>query len=147
MIIVSSVFFGQLLALSGATSVLIGFVSNLKVDPMIVLLLILAISFIACMFMDPTPYLLITAPILDPIVRILGFDPIWFWLLFLMNLTLGSISPPFGFTMFALRASASEHLSIGEIYSSAWRGVLIMVIGMALIILFPQIATWLPGLL
>jgi tripartite ATP-independent transporter DctM subunit len=146
-IIISSVFFGQLLAFSGATSALIGFVAGLEVNPLVVLLLILGVSFVACMFIDPTPYLLITVPILDPIVSTIGFDPIWFWLLYLITLTLGTISPPFGFTMFTLRAAASEHLSMGEIYSSAWPAVLIIVAGMILIIAFPPIATWLPSFL
>lgn len=146
-IIISSVFFGQLLALSGATAQLIEFVGNLDFNPIIILLLIMGFTFLACMVLDATPYLLIAAPILDPIVKTLGFDPTWFWLLFLMNLTVGNISPPFGFTMFALQASASKYFTMREIFSTAWMAVLIMVVGMALVIIFPQIATWLPSLL
>lgn len=146
-IIVSSAFFGQLLALSGATAQVIEYVTTLNLDPMTILLLIQVFSFLACMVLDATPYLLIAAPILDPIVTALGFDPVWFWLLFLMNLTVGNISPPFGFTMFALQASAPQHFTMREIFSSAWTAVLILCTGMGLVMIFPQIATWLPSLL
>lgn len=146
-IIIASMFFGQLLALTGATTQVIEYVSGLAVHPMIILVLIQIFSFLACMVLDATPYLLIAVPILDPIVKALGFDPTWFYLLFLMNLTVGNISPPFGFTMFALQASASKYYTMREIFSSAWTAVAIMVAAMALIMTFPQIATWLPDLL
>ena len=146
-IIIASMFFGQLLALTGATTQVIEYVSGLAVHPMIILVLIQIFSFLACMVLDATPYLLIAVPILDPIVKALGFDPTWFYLLFLMNLTVGNISPPFGFTMFALQAAASKYYTMREIFSAAWTAVVIMVAAMALIMIFPQIATWLPDLL
>lgn len=87
--------------------------------------------------------MLILVPIYKPLVDVAGFDPIWFWLLVLLNLAVGGITPPFGYTMFAFKAAAPE-VTIGQVYRAAWPFVGVFIVLMVLIVIFPDIATWLP---
>tara|TARA_B100000809_G_C15071528_1_gene506211 strand:+ start:145 stop:1458 length:1314 start_codon:yes stop_codon:yes gene_type:complete len=144
-IMAMSKMFTQLLAFTGATSELVEFVVNLNLGPTLMLLIMLAVPFFLCMFIDTIAVILLTIPIYQPVVNSLDFDPVWFWLLFLVNITLGAITPPFGYTLFAFKAVVPD-MSISEVYKATWPFVLLFLTGIALIIMFPGIATWLPYL-
>ncbi len=144
-IMAMSKMFTQLLAFTGATSELVQLVANLGYGPIVMLLIMLAVPFILCMFIDTIAVILLTIPIYQPVVNSLGFDPVWFWLLFLINITLGAITPPFGYTLFAFKAVV-PNMSISDVYKATWPFVLLFLSGIAMIIIFPQIATWLPNL-
>ncbi len=144
-IMAMSKMFTQLLAFTGATSELVEFVANLNLGPTLMLLIMLAVPFVLCMFIDTIAIILLTIPIYQPVVNSLDFDPVWFWLLFLVNITLGAITPPFGYTLFAFKAVVPD-MSISEAYKATWPFVLLFLTGIALIIVFPAIATWLPYL-
>lgn len=145
LIVASSKLFGQLLSFSGATPGLIRFISELQIDPMVMLLLLMLVPLILCMFMDQFAFMLLAIPLYEPILKAYGFDPLWFWTLFLINLTIGSITPPFGYTLFALKGVAQD-LSIRLIYRSAWPTVIIFVSSLALFALVPSLITFLPNL-
>jgi TRAP-type C4-dicarboxylate transport system permease large subunit len=85
-------------------------------------------------------------PIYLPIIKALNFDPIWFWLLFLINITLGAITPPFGYVLFALKAAAPD-VSTRDIFGGSWLFVGLTLLGMLIMVIFPQIVTFLPNLL
>jgi tripartite ATP-independent transporter DctM subunit len=144
-IMAMSKMFTQLLAFTGATSELINLVANLGYSPIVMLIIMLAVPFILCMFIDTIAVILLTIPIYQPVVTALEFDPVWFWLLFLVNITLGAITPPFGYTLFAFKAVVPD-MSISQVYRATWPFVGLFLLGIALIIAFPAIATWLPNL-
>jgi tripartite ATP-independent transporter DctM subunit len=144
-ILASAKLFSQLLAFTGATYGLVGLVSDLEINRWIIFFIMMATVFVFCMFMDQLALMLIAVPVYSPIIAHLGFDPIWFWMLFLINITLGGITPPFGYTMFVFKSAAPD-VSLMEIYRAAWPMVAIALVGMALMSLFPQIVTWLPRL-
>lgn len=144
-IMVMSKMFTQLLAFTGATSELVQLVANLGFSPLIMLIIMLAVPFVLCMFIDTIAVILLTIPIYQPVVTSLGFDPVWFWLLFLINITLGAITPPFGYTLFAFKAVVPE-MTISDVYKATWPFVVLFLLGIAVIIAFPGIATWLPEL-
>ena len=146
LIVASSKLFGQLLSFSGATPGLIRFVGGLEIHPMVMLLLLMLVPLVLCMFMDQFAFMLLAIPLYEPILRAYGFDPLWFWTLFLINLTVGSITPPFGYTLFALKGVADQ-LSIRTIYRSAWPTVIIFLVSLVLFAYVPSLITWLPGLL
>jgi len=102
-IMMSSKMFGQLLAFSGTTTALVGFVSEVDVNRWVLLFILMAVPFLLCLFIDQVALMLVVIPIYMPLLQPLGFDPIWFWLLFLINITVGGITPPFGYTMFAFK--------------------------------------------
>jgi tripartite ATP-independent transporter DctM subunit len=144
-IMAMSKMFTQLLAFTGATSELVELVANLGFGPMIMLIIMLAVPFVLCMFIDTIAVILLTIPIYQPVVTSLEFDPVWFWLLFLINITLGAITPPFGYTLFAFKAVVPE-MSISDVYRATWPFVILFLTGIAVIMMFPGIATWLPNL-
>jgi tripartite ATP-independent transporter DctM subunit len=143
-IMAMSKMFTQLLAFTGATGELVNLVANLGYSPIVMLLIMLAVPFILCMFIDTIAVILLTIPIYQPVVTALEFDPVWFWLLFLVNITLGAITPPFGYTLFAFKAVVPD-MSISQVYRATWPFVGLFLLGIALIIAFPAIATWLPN--
>ncbi len=65
--------------------------------------MLVLVPLLLCMFIDKFAFLLLAIPLYEPIIRTYDFDPMWFWTLFLINLTIGSITPPFGYTIFALK--------------------------------------------
>lgn len=145
-IMAMSKMFTQLLAFTGATSELVELVANLGFGPITMLIIMLAVPFVLCMFIDTIAVILLTIPIYQPVVTDLGYDPVWFWLLFLVNITLGAITPPFGYTLFAFKAVVPE-MSISDVYRAVWPFVMLFLAGIGIIIVFPGIATWLPNLL
>lgn len=146
-IVAVSVLFGQLLAFTGATRDLVGFTAGLNLDPMLMFFLLMLVPFILCMFIDQIAFMLVAIPIYAPLVKALGFDPVWFWTLFSINLTVGSLTPPFGYTMFALRAAAPKHITLQEVFAASWPVTWLFLLGMAIMTVFPSIITFLPALL
>lgn len=98
------------------------------------------------MVLDPVGIMLITLPVFLPIVTALGFDPIWFGILFIINMEIGYQTPPFGFNLFYLKGIVPPDITMGDIYRSVTPYTLVMILGLLLIMIFPQIATWLPSL-
>lgn len=143
-IIVSSNLFGQLLAFTGSTQKLVALAAGLGDMPYLLLFVLLAIVFVMCMFIDQIALMLILVPIYQPMVATAGFDPIWFWLLILLNLTVGGITPPFGYTMFAFKATAPD-VTLKAVYSASWPFVWLFILLMAIIVAVPEIATYLPS--
>lgn len=98
------------------------------------------------MVLDPVGIMLITLPVFLPIVTALGFDPIWFGILFIINMEIGYQTPPFGFNLFYLKGIVPKGITMGDIYQSATPYTLLMILGLLFIMLFPRLATWLPSL-
>ena len=145
-IMASSKLFSQLLAFTGGASALTEWVAAMEYAPWIMLIILMALPFLLCMFIDQIALMLIIIPIYKPIIEILGFDPLWFWLLFLVNITVGGMTPPFGYTLFALKSAWTEGTLV-QVYGAAWPFVLLFVFGMVLLAIFPVLATYLPSLL
>lgn len=145
-IIACSMFFGQLLSFTGASTGLIQMASELGLSTGWTFLVLMLIPFFLCMFIDLFAVMLIAIPIYAPLLTVYSFDSIWFWTLFLINMTLGSLTPPFGYTIFALKGAAPD-LSMDDVYAGAWPMVGLFMLGMAIMYVFPSIVTFLPSLL
>lgn len=144
-IIACSMFFGQLLSFTGASTGLVLLASELGLPTLGTFFVLMLIPFILCMFIDLFAVMLIAIPIYDPLLAVYNFDPIWFWTLFLINMTLGSLTPPFGYTIFALKGAAPE-LAMDDVYAGAWPMVGLFILGIAIMYAFPAIVTFLPSL-
>lgn len=105
------------------------------------------IIFILAMGLNPLAIMLITLPVFLPIVNAFGFDPTWFGILFIVNLEIGYMTPPFGFNLFYLKAVLPADISMLDIYRSVIPFTFVELTGLVLIMVFPEIATWLPSLL
>lgn len=145
-IMASSTMFSQLLAFSGATGQLASLVAETSWPDWALLLAMMAIVFVCCMFIDQVALMLVVIPIYLPVVEAIGFDPIWFWLLMLLNVVVGGITPPFGYAMFAFKGVAPD-ANLRDIFRAAMPFVGLFLAAMALVYAFPGIATLLPYLL
>lgn len=98
------------------------------------------------MFLDDTAMLIIVAPLYVPLVINLGFDPIWYGVLYTITCQVAYMTPPFGYNLFLMKAMAPPEVTLMDIYGSIIPFVLVMILGLAIVIMFPQIALWLPDL-
>ena len=106
---------------------------------------LMILSFILLgMFLDDTAMLVIVAPLYIPLVGELGFNLVWFGVLYTMTCQIAYMTPPFGYNLFLMRAMAPKDFTLGDIYRSIIPFALIMVAGIMILMAFPQIATWLP---
>ncbi len=143
-IMASSKLFSQLLAFSGGASALTAWIVGLDVSPWLMLVLLMVLPDTLCMFIDQIALMLIVIPIYLPIIDSFGYDPIWFWLLFLVNITVGGITPPFGYTLFALKSAWSEG-SLSTVFAAAWPFVALFILGMIILAVAPGLTTYLPS--
>jgi len=110
-------------------------------------LIMMQLSFIVLgMFLDDTAMLVIVAPLYVPLVMRLGFDPVWYGVLYTITCQIAYMTPPFGYNLFLMKAMAPNDVGLRDIYLSIIPFVFIMVIGLAIIMAFPQLSLWLPGL-
>ena len=120
------------------------FTERLNLSPLMILIL-MQLSFILMgTFLDDTAMLVIVAPLYVPLVGALGFDLIWYGILYTITTQIAYMTPPFGYNLFLMRAMAPPEISLKDIYASITPFVLIMVCALILIMIFPSIATWLP---
>jgi TRAP-type mannitol/chloroaromatic compound transport system permease large subunit len=111
------------------------------------ILIIMLLSFVVMgTFLDDTAMLVIVAPLYIPLVIKMGFNPIWFGVLYTMTCQIAYITPPFGYNLFLMRALAPPEVTLADIYRSIVPFVAMMMISVILILIFPQIALWLPDL-
>lgn len=145
-IVASAKLFSQLLSFAGATRGMVSLVGTMDLSPNMTFLVMMLIPFFLCMFIDWLAFMLLAIPIYQPIVDSMGYDPIWFWTLFMINLTIGSMTPPFGYTLFALKGASAE-LTTGDVFAAAWPVVGLFLMGMGILWAAPWIVTFVPGLL
>lgn len=108
-------------------------------------LILMQVSYIVMgMFLDDTAMLVIVAPLYIPLIKELGFNPIWYGVLYTVTCQIAYMTPPFGYNLFLMKAMAPKEISLTDIYHSIIPFVLIMLLGLGLIMAFPQIALWLP---
>ena len=108
-------------------------------------LIMMQLSFIIMgMFLDDTAMLVIVAPLYVPLVKALEFDLVWFGVLYTMTCQIAYITPPFGYNLFLMRALAPKEIGLVDIYRSIWPFVVMMLLTIVLVMLFPQLALWLP---
>jgi tripartite ATP-independent transporter DctM subunit len=145
-IIASATMFSQLVAYTGASAKLATWVATLDLHPLLMLFMMMAFPFVWCMFCDQVALLIVIIPIYQPLLKALEFDPVWFWTLMLLNVTVGGMTPPFGYTMFAFKGAAAD-VPTGTIFSASWPFVWLFVAAMVIVAIFPGLATWLPRIL
>jgi len=146
LIILGSATFSNILAFSGASSGLISWATKFDVSALGMLLIMIAIIFFLGCFMDQLSMMLLTAPIFFPLAKTLGFDLTWFGLIMLLSLEIGYTTPPFGLLLFVMKGVAPPGTTMREIYLAATPFIFCVIALIALIIVFPPLATWLPSL-
>ncbi|MGQ7843612.1 TRAP transporter large permease [Granulosicoccus sp. 3-233] len=122
------------------------FVDQLNLNPWVILILMQLSFLLMGTFLDDTAMLVIVAPLYVPLVGALGFDLIWYGVLYTITCQIAYMTPPFGYNLFLMRAMAPPEITITDIYRSITPFVLVMVFALAIVMMFPGIALWLPEL-
>jgi tripartite ATP-independent transporter DctM subunit len=145
-IILAALAFGAVFdGLGAVKAVEVLFLERWGLEPWHVLVLMQLTYLVMGTFLDDTAMLIIVAPLYIPLVISLGFDPIWYGVLYVITCQIAYVTPPFGYNLFLMRAMAPKDVTLIDIYKSIIPFALIMLVGLALVIIFPDIALWLPN--
>jgi len=120
------------------------FTAQLGLSPWTILILMQLSFLLMGTFLDDTAMLVIVAPLYVPLVGALGFDLIWYGVLYTITTQIAYMTPPFGYNLFLMRAMAPPEISLRDIYGSIIPFVIAMIVALILVMVFPQIALWLP---
>ncbi len=145
-LILAALAFGAIFDGIGAVKAIEGlFIKQWELTPWQILIMMMASFIVMGMFLDDTAMLVIVAPLYVPLVKALGFDLIWFGILYTITCQIAYITPPFGYNLFLMRSLGPKEISLIDIYRSIIPFVLMMILMIALLMIFPQIALWLPN--
>lgn len=143
-VLIGALIFGYFLTITGTPQKVTGFLGGLGVGPYGVLILILLMYLILGCLMDAMAMIILTVPIVYPVVISLGFDPIWFAVIIVMTVELGLIHPPVGMNVFVIKSVVPE-LTFSRIFKGVAPFIVTDLVRLALLIAFPILATWLPS--
>lgn len=146
-IALAAVFFSKIYIGLGAGALIGELIEDSNLSPYWIIISMLACYFVLGMFLDDFAIVFITIPLFVPIVRDLGFDTVWFAVLFILSMQTAYLTPPFGYNLFYMRSVAPPEITIYDLYKATIPFVILQIIGLALIVTFPQIALWLPNII
>ncbi len=147
MVIAGASTFSQVLAYTGVSDHLSQFAVSLPLSHIGIMICMQLVLLFLGFFMDPVSIMMITIPIFMPIVRALDFNLIWFGLIMLISLDVGFLTPPFGMTLFVMKGISPPDTGMDEIYRAAVPFIFIDLVAIVLIMIFPIVALWLPGMM
>ncbi len=144
-IMIGAVSFSHLMSLAGLSGHAERLIAGLEASPWLVLGVIQLTYFVLGMFIDPAGIIMITTPVFVPVIKQFGFDPLWFGILFVINMEMAYLTPPFGFNLFIMKGVVPPEISMGDIYRSILPFVALQAVCLMLVMAFPQLALWLPA--
>jgi tripartite ATP-independent transporter DctM subunit len=145
-IVIGAMIFGDFMTISNLPALLVKLIANYSLPPLMVIFILMLIYVILSALMDELAIMLITIPIIMPSLMHLGIDPVWFGILFMINMSMGLITPPVGFICFVLSGMIPD-IPLYTIYKGILPFVAVMFLCILLIMIFPEIALWLPNMM
>jgi tripartite ATP-independent transporter DctM subunit len=142
--LVAATLFGVVYTAAGAQEMVMEIVEGLTVNRWVIMIAMQVLLLIFGMFMDDFAVVTICAPIFVPISQTLGFDPIWFSIVFILNMQVAYLTPPFGWSLLLMKGIAPRSVTTQDIWRSIPPFVLMQLLTLVLVMIFPQIALWLP---
>jgi tripartite ATP-independent transporter DctM subunit len=147
MILTGSTAFSQILAFTGASTGLVETATAFDVAPIYIVMIMMAILIVMGTFMEPLSIMLLTVPIYLPIIEAFQFSEIWFGAIMLLNMQMASTSPPFGLGLFVMKGVAPDGTTMTDIYKAALPFLACDSVALVLMIVYPPLVLWLPGLM
>ena len=147
LILMNSTVFSQMLAFSGASKGLIEWVTSYELHRLMILLLMFFVLILLGMFMDATSMMLITVPIFFPLAHALGFDLIWYGLFVLITIEMAGTTPPFGLLLYVMLGVAPKGTTLIQVAKAAFPFLVCDAILILILVVFPDLALWLPSLM
>jgi C4-dicarboxylate transporter DctM subunit len=147
LLLIAAQMYSRMLTISGLATRLSEWAAALPVPPMVLIFAFVVVFLLLGMIIDSVSILLLTVPIMFPVIIKLGFDPIWFGMVSIMAVEIGLLTPPFGMVPFAMQSSLGKEANIEEIFAGSFPFTLLLGIALLIILAFPAISTWLPSVL
>lgn len=145
LLIIGAQVFGAFMAISEVPFWIADYIGRLSLPPMLIVIAIMVIYVIIGFFMDIIGVMVLTVPIIYPLLTNLSIDPVWFGVLVVLTVMIGEISPPLGLVMFAVAGYVKEPLEV--VFRGVWPFFYAMLVALALLMAFPQITLWLPNMM
>ncbi|MEW5721903.1 MAG: TRAP transporter large permease subunit, partial [Thermodesulfobacteriota bacterium] len=146
-ILLGASLFNNLYRAVGAQELIMEMVAGMNMSPWAVLILMQVSLFVLGMLMDDFAIVMLCVPIYVPIIKALGFNTLWFAMLFMVNMQMAYLTPPYGFNLFYMKSIVPEGITMAHIYRSVIPFVGLQLLGLILVMVFPQLALWLPAML
>ncbi len=147
LLLIAAQMYSRMLTISGLASALSEWAAGLHVPGMIIVLAFVLVFLLLGMIIDSVSILLLTIPIMYPVIVKLGYDPIWFGMVSIVAIEIGLLTPPFGMVPFAMQASLGRSTSLEEIFAGSLPFTLLLGIALGCVIAIPRLSTWLPSVL
>ena len=147
LLLITAQMYSRMLTLSGLASTLSEWTAALPVPPIVIILSFILIMFFLGMVLDSVSILLLTIPIMFPIILKLGYDPIWFGIIAIVAIEVGLLTPPFGMVIFSMKSALGTDVQIEEIFLGSVPFLFMLIFSLIILILFPSLSTWLPSLM
>lgn len=146
-LLISAQMYSRMLALSGLVEWTSKFVISLSLPPLAVILMFIIVWLILGCLIDSASIMLLTLPLMIPIVKELGYSLIWFGVVSVIVIEMGLLTPPFGMVVFAMKSALGGEAKIEDIFQGSYPFLLMMAIATVIVIAFPILSTWLPSLM
>lgn len=146
-IVIAALCFSKVYTGLGGSAMVANLLANVSINRWLILVIMQASLFVFGCFLDDTAICFISVPVYVPIIVQLGFDPVWFGVLFVMNMQMGYLTPPFGYNLFYLKGVAPREVTMMDIYGAVWPFVLLQGIGLGIVMIFSQTVLWAVGVL
>jgi len=147
MIFCGSTAFSQILSYTGATKGMVNLAVNLPISPIAILICMMLVVMFLGMFMDQLSILMITLPVFMPICNAFGWDPLWYGLMLLINMSIANLSPPFGIELFVMKGVSPPDITMADVYQASIPFIIMEALVILLVMIVPPIATWLPSIM
>ncbi|MBS9777734.1 MAG: TRAP transporter large permease subunit, partial [Gammaproteobacteria bacterium] len=144
-ITLAAVFFSKVYMLLDGAVIIEELIDESGFSPIWIIVMMLVCYFILGMFLDDFAIVFITVPIFVPIVELLGYDPIWFAVLFVVSMQTAYLTPPFGYNLFYMRSVAPPEITINDLYKAVIPFIILQIMALSLMVIYPDIIMWLPN--
>jgi tripartite ATP-independent transporter DctM subunit len=147
LLLIAAQMYSRMLTISGLAAALSEWAVALPVAPIVLVMAFVLVFLMLGMIIDSVSILLLTVPIMYPVIIKLGYDPIWFAMVAIISIEIGLLTPPFGMVAFAMQSALGDSAKLEEIFAGSMPFTLLLLVALALVIAFPAISTWIPSLL
>lgn len=144
-ILVAASSFGYVLSFLRVPQNLVNWSLSLGLSPLVILVAVNLLLFVLGCIMDPAAIIMVTVPMLAPLMEALGFDLVWFGVMFVVNMELAEITPPLGLNLYIMKSVAPPGITLNDIIIGSFPFMILDVVGLALVIIWPQLILWLPS--
>jgi len=147
LLLIAAQMYSRMLTLSGLAAKASTWAAELPVSPLLIIVMFIVVFTLLGMIIDSVSILLLTIPIMYPVIMKLGYDPIWFGMVAIVAVEIGMLTPPFGMVAFAMKSSLGGEATIEDIFAGNYPFLVVLFIALAVLIAVPAISTWLPSVM